>query len=216
VNAFIFDFDGVIVDSEFYWKTMGDEVFFPSLIPGWTKDDGAKMMGLGVKTGYELLQKDYGLTLSFDAYWAALDDCVGNIYTHKAAMLPGLEALLERLKQMKIPLGIASSSQRHWIDPTLKRLHIDHYFSAVCGANDVNERTKPLPDVYLLAAEKLGADPRSSVALEDSTNGLLAAKNAGMKCVCIRTGMNPEQDLTKADLLIKHYDELTNEVLGGL
>lgn len=215
-QAFLFDFDGVIVDSEHYWKTVADVEFFPSLIPGWTELDGAKMMGLGVKSGYALLTEQYGLALSFEEYWTALDRAVSDIYTNKAQMLPGLVPLIERLTALQLPLGIASSSQRHWIEPTLDRLGLHSYFSTVCAANDVNERTKPLPDVYLLAAERLGIDPVSCIALEDSKNGVAAAKNAGMVCLAIRTYMNPEQDVSQADRIVTHYDELTEAVLCNL
>lgn len=216
MNAFIFDFDGVIVDSERYWRTIGDEQFFPSLIPEWSKSDGAKMMGLGVKTGYKLLVEEYGLQMNFEEYREKLNKCVDDIYTNKAQPLPGLHSLIERLTSMHLPLGIASSSQRHWLEPTLVRLQLRHFFATVCGANDVDERTKPLPDVYLLAAKRLGVPPEECVALEDSKMGLTSAKNAGMKAIVIRTTMNPEQDLSQADREVRHYDELTEEVLRGL
>lgn len=216
MKAFIFDFDGVIVDSERYWRIIGDAQFFPSIIPGWSTADGAKMMGLGLKTGYKLLVDEYGLTMGFDEYWIELNRCVDDIYTHKAQPLPGLHDLIARLAAMHIPLGVASSSQRHWIEPTLKRLDLEQFFSAICGANDVNERTKPLPDVYLLAAERLGVSPQECVAMEDSKMGLSSAKNAGMKAIAIRTRMNPEQDLSQADMEITHYDQLMEEVLKNL
>lgn len=216
MEGFIFDFDGVIVDSERYWKTQGDDFFFPSIIPGWTKADGAKMMGLGVKSGYTLLTSDYKLDMSFDEYWEKLDQSVGNIYTNKCSLLPGVIELTDRLMKLGIPLGIASSSQRVWIEPTLERFNIRERFRAICAANDVDERTKPLPDVYLLAAERLGIAPEACVALEDSTNGLAAAKNAMMKCICIQTDMNVEQDLKRADMIVTHYEELTEEVLRRL
>jgi HAD superfamily hydrolase (TIGR01509 family) len=215
MKAFIFDFDGVIVDSESHWKVIGDEEFFPSIVPDWTKADGENMMGLGVQSGYRLLTEQYGLRMAFDEYWKRLDACVGDIYTNRCALLPGVLGLMDRLDALMKPLGIASSSQRHWIEPSLERFHIRQRFRAVCAANDVNERTKPLPDVYLLAAKRLEVDPQMCVALEDSTNGLKAAKAARMKAIAIRTYMNEEQDLSQADLLIKHYDELTTEVLSS-
>lgn len=211
MQAFIFDFDGVIVDSERHWRNI-DRTFFASLVPGWSEEvDGARMMGLGVKSGYALLQKEYNVQMPFDEYWAKLDAAVQNIYLNLAQMLPGLPEFLARLEAANVKIGIASSSQRPWIEATLDRLDLRKYFPVVCAANDVDERTKPLPDVYLLAAKQLGVDPRECTALEDSRNGVAAAKAAGMTCYAIRTDMNPEQKLEQADKIIKSFEEIVIE-----
>jgi HAD superfamily hydrolase (TIGR01509 family) len=218
MDALIFDFDGVMVDSEKHWKTVGDEVFFPSVVPGWTKADGERMMGLGIQNGFDLLTAEYGLELGFDAYKAKLDEAVGVIYSDMCQLLPGLIELLDRIDTLPKPMGIASSSQRKWIDPALDRFDLRKRFRTVCCANDLEDmsRTKPEPDLYEMAARRLEVDPQKCVALEDSMNGARSAKAARMKVIAIHTDMNEEQDLSIADLHIDHYEELTIEVLKNL
>ena len=207
-SAIIFDFDGVLVDSERYWDDI-DRTFFRELIPTWTTDDGDKLSGLGVKKAHEVLTRDYGLTLAFPEFFARLDTAVlKTIYGERTQLLPGAVEFLDLLTARNIPFGIASSSHRQWIDPTLKRLGIFDRFPVICTGDDVDDRTKPLPDVYLLAAKQLGVDPAKSMAIEDSKNGIRAAKAAGMTCIAIRTDMNVHQDLTEADAEVRSFDEM--------
>lgn len=213
MHAFIFDFDGVIVDSERHWKTVGDDDFFPSVVPGWTRADGERMMGLGVRAGYDFLVREYGLSLPFSDYERHLLSYVERVYSALAEPLPGLLALLERLENLPVPIGIASSSRRSWIETALQRLNLTSHFPIICTADDVGERTKPHPDLYLLAAERLGVSPHACIALEDSTNGIAAAKAAGMTCLAIRTDMNEHQDLSLADRVVGHLDEITLDFL---
>lgn len=214
-QAFIFDFDGVIVDSERHWRELGDKHFYPSLIHGWTMEDGAKMMGHGIKAGYERLVSIYGLQISYEEYTKRLDELTGEIYLSKLQLLPGLQDLIARITGLGMKIGIASSGNRPWIEDVLVRYELRELFPVVCASEDVNDRTKPNPDVYLLAAERLGVPPEECMALEDSSNGIAAAKDAGMVCLAIRTDMSALQDLTRADKIVEHYDELNEEVLKG-
>lgn len=215
-NAFVFDFDGVIVDSERHWKTLGDGVFFPSLVPGWTRKDGVRFMGYGVRDAYDVLCKDYGVTLSFAAYEERLNACVSQVYAALCVPLPGLEGLLTRLNAMDVAIGIASSSQPSWIATALRRLQLETWFPVIVTAADVGHRAKPAPDVYRRAAELLGVPARRCIAFEDSKNGILSAKAAGMTCIAIHTDMNIEQHLFEADKHVTHMDELTTDVLTTL
>ncbi|TSC79175.1 MAG: HAD-superfamily hydrolase [Candidatus Peregrinibacteria bacterium Gr01-1014_25] len=206
MKAFIFDFDGVIVDSERHWITLGDDVFFPSIVPGWTRADGARMMGLGVESSHEFLTREYGLRMPFSEFSRRLEECVDVVYGERAKPLPGLDVLLAYLARNNIPIGIASSSKRRWIEKALERLGLRHHFRTIRSGDDVGDRTKPHPDVYLLAAGDLGAEPATCVVIEDSTNGVAAAKAAGMTCIALRTDVNGEQDLSQADTLVTQLD----------
>ncbi len=215
-QAFIFDFDGVIVDSERQWRDKGDRIFYPSIIPGWTISDGAKMMGLGFRAGYDFLVRDYGLTMPFEEYERGLNALVDEFYITELHTMPGLQDLIDRVETLGLKKGIASSGSREWIHSVLKDKNLFHHFPIICSANDVGDRTKPNPDVYLLAAEKLGIDPAHCIALEDSCHGIKAAKAAGMTCIAIETDMSALQDLSQADMRVTHYDFLTEEVLKSL
>lgn len=212
-NAIIFDFDGVLVDSERYWDDI-DRTFFRELVPTWTTDDGDRMSGLGIKASHAFLTREYGVTIPFDEYFTRLDAAVlKTIYGERTQLLPGVVKFLDLLDVQKIPFAIASSSHRLWIDPTLKRLGIFERFQIICTGDDVDDRTKPLPDVYLLAAKKLGVDPTGSIAIEDSQNGIRAAKAAGMTCIALLTDMNVHQDISEADAVYRSFDEIRESVL---
>lgn len=215
-QAFIFDFDGVIVDSERLWRDIGDKEFYPSLVPGWTVEDGAKMMGHGIKAGFDRLVTLYGLQMEYEEYLRRVDELTDEIYMSRLELLPGIRELITRVTEIGMKIAIASSGNHDWIESVLVRKDLRETFSVICASEDVNDRTKPNPDVYLLAAERLGVSPAGCIALEDSFNGLTAAKTAGMVCLAIRTDMSALQDLSQADRIIAHYDELTEEVLRSL
>lgn len=217
-KAFLFDFDGIIVDSERHWRDIGDAKFYPSIIPGWTRADNAKMMGRSLQTGYEMLVKEYGLKMGIDEYMAKIHELTSDIYyMEKLQLLPGLSGLIDRVQSLNMIIGIGSSGSTPWIQNTLGRFSIAHHFPSITSSDDVAPgRAKPFPDIYLLAAERAGVQPEECIVLEDSTNGILAAKAAGMVCIALRSDMSVEQNLSKADMIVGHYDELTADVLGAL
>ncbi len=214
MNAFIFDFDGVIVDSERHWRALGDGELYPALIPGWTHADGARMMGKSIQAGYDLLVQEYGLQMPFEEYANRVHQLTNSIYYQsKLQLLPGLIDLIHRIEQLEWHIGIASSGSRAWITTILEKFQLTKHFPVIVDSADVHGHAKPLPDIYVLAAEKLHVDPTACIALEDSRNGVISAKAAGMYTIGVRTDMSVEQDLSQADRIVRHYDELTTEVL---
>lgn len=205
----------MIVDSERHWRAL-DEGFFPTIAPGFSEQHAAEMMGMNLEAGYEYLQLTFGLKMPHDEYRTLLMQKVHRVYNELASPLPGLEELLNRLDALPVPIGIGSSSERQWIDTCLTRLNLLPRFRSISTPADVGGKAKPHPDVYLHAAQMLGADPTKCIVIEDSRNGLLAAKGAGMRCICIQTDMNPHQELTDADALITSLDEVTEELLQQL
>lgn len=214
MNAFIFDFDGVIVDSELHWDKDAYDVY-RSFIPSFTREDDKNLKGRNIDDIYTMLVKDFGLTMSKSEYKGIIEDYASDMYEKRAQLLPGTMELIERLRQQSIPFGIASSGERQWVDLTLKRFDMTDTFEHIVMAADVGIG-KPDPAVYLEAARRLGADPSTCVAYEDSTNGLRSAKAAGMTCIAIKHEWGYQQDLSLADLVVASHDELTDEVLRSL
>jgi HAD superfamily hydrolase (TIGR01509 family) len=206
-QACVFDFDGTIVDSEKHWGQLGDERFFPSIVPGWTKDDGARTQGLGRGETYDLLVKEYGLQMPFSLFNATLESCVTCIYDDRCSLVPGMEEFLHTLNAYGIPCAIASASPRRWIDTALHRLGQHNRFHAICSWDDV-QKGKPDPEVFLLAADRLHVSPSRCMVLEDSAHGIAAAKAAGMHCIALATAMNTRQNLSLADRIITHPREI--------
>ena len=207
MNAVIFDMDGVIVDSELHWKNL-EGFFLSSLVSSWTDADQSRIIGVSMDHVYTLLVSEYGMQKSREQFLAQYQEMANEIYGKKVALLPGVEDLLTKLRQHHIPVALASSSPRSWINIVLCRFNLRASFQAVVSADDLNGEGKPSPAIYLFTASSLGVPPTQCIAIEDSKNGVLSAKNAGMFCIGLRNGFNEEQDISRADLIIHGFAEL--------
>lgn len=206
MDAVIFDMDGVIVDSELHWKTT-EGFFLQSLIPGWTTDDQDRIIGLGVLDLYTLLVETYHLQKTQDEFLAIYQEMANEIYGQKVSLIEGFSELLTALNANYIPVALASSSPTSWINIMLDRFRLHDSFQVVVSADELEGQSKPSPAIYLHTAQRLGILPEKCIAIEDSKNGVLSAKNAEMFCVGFRNGFNDEQDLSKADMIIHHFAE---------
>ena len=206
MDAIIFDMDGVIVDSEIHWKTT-EGFFLQSLIPGWSANDQDRIIGLGVLDLYTLLVDTYHLQKTQEEFLEIYQDMANEIYGQKVSLIEGFTELLTALNSDHIPVALASSSPTSWINIMLERFSLRNSFQAVVSADELKGQGKPSPAIYLLTATLLGVRPDRCVAIEDSKNGVLSAKNAEMFCVGFRNGFNDEQDLSQADMIIHHFAE---------
>ncbi|MBI4154217.1 HAD family phosphatase [Candidatus Woesearchaeota archaeon] len=136
---------------------------------------------------------------------------LGSEKTSCVKPLPGVE---EFLKKTTLPKAVASSSSMEEIVRTLAHTGIYKYFGTFASGYEV-ERGKPSPEVFLKAAERLGAKPEDCLVFEDSRNGVLAAKAAKMRCIAIPyKGAN--EDLSLADLVVKSFEDISEEMLSKL
>ncbi|MCC6433611.1 MAG: HAD-IA family hydrolase [Acidimicrobiales bacterium] len=117
-------------------------------------------------------------------------------------VLDGIAALIETAVEAGVPLAVASSSPRSWVEPHLEDLGLRHHFPVVRCRDDVVE-AKPSPELYLAACAGLGIDPGRSVAIEDSANGVTAANAAGMVSVAIPNRLTRFLDLSHAALVVE-------------
>jgi HAD superfamily hydrolase (TIGR01509 family) len=127
----------------------------------------------------------------------------------------GIRELVVELASAGIPAAIASSSSSGWIAHALERIGMERLFTAVVTGDDVARR-KPAPDVYREAARRLAVDPSRAVAIEDSAPGIAAARAAGMATVAIPHWLTEAHDLSGADLRVAHAGELTLAQLADL
>ncbi|HKV86601.1 MAG TPA: HAD-IA family hydrolase, partial [Candidatus Dormibacteraeota bacterium] len=127
-------------------------------------------------------------------------------------VLPGVVQRIDEARTMGLKLGVASSSTQEWVTGHLARLGILDRFDCVRCRDDV-AHAKPEPDLFLAAAACLGVEPGESIAVEDSPNGVAAAKRAGMKCVAIPNLITARLDLSQADLIL---DSLADMTVGQL
>jgi HAD superfamily hydrolase (TIGR01509 family) len=215
MDAVIFDMDGVIVDSEIHWKTT-EGYFLQSLIPTWSINDQDKILGLGVHDLYALLVSTYQLQITREQFLELYQEMANVIYGEKVSLIEGFTELLSVLHAKHIPVALASSSPGTWINIMLERFTLRESFQAVVSADELEGEGKPSPAIYLLTAKRLSVSPTRCIAIEDSKNGVLSAKNAGMYCIGFRNGFNDEQDLSRADMIIQHFAELDWQTLRQL
>lgn len=189
-GAVIFDLDGVLVDAEVWW----DEVrlaWAGQLGRSWTAADQAAVMGANSLGWARIMRQRLDLDLSPEQI---VDDIVGAMVqryaTHGAPLIPGAVAAVRRLAEAGVPIAVASSSHRLVIDAALDSLGIAGLFRVVVASDEV-AHGKPAPDVYLLAARELGVDPSSCLVVEDSLNGVLAARAAGMTVALVPNAAVP-------------------------
>jgi HAD superfamily hydrolase (TIGR01509 family) len=204
IGAFIFDMDGVIVDSELHWKSL-EGYFLQKLIPDWTVADQGRITGLSLDSLYALLSTEYGLRSPKEEFLKDYHVIAEGIYTSMVSLLPGFLDLLSHLHKKNIPVALASSSPKSWIKLVLDRFDLHGAFRVVISAEEVGGVGKPSPDIYLYTARKLGVEPEGCVVIEDSRNGVLSARNAGMYCIGFRNGFNEEQDLSAANIIIDGF-----------
>lgn len=214
-KAIIFDFDGVIVDSESHWESALAHLYHAH-VPGWTDEAFKRMKGMSVEREWEFLRKEFDIAFTAPEYAALLDEAVRDVYLERVAPMPGLVELLERLGRRNVPVGVATSSNRDWIMLAMRRFDLEKRFGAIVTSEDAPGRTKPAPDLYLLAAERLGVEPGRCVAMEDSSNGIAAAKAAGMRCIGLLGAWNTPEQLAQADERIESFDELDDDRLALL
>jgi len=208
ITTIIFDLDGVLIDSELYWQK--DEMpFLKKLIPTWNSKHERKIIGMNVDNLYQYLVSEFKMKVSKKEFLKGYDQLALAIYQKKTQLLPNSIDLLQRLNQEKYTIAMASSSPRHWIDWLLERIDISKFFTLIISAEDSGGKGKPSPEIYLYTAKKLKKNPKECLAIEDSHNGVLAAKNAGMRCIGIRNGFNDDQNLSRCDMIISDFKELT-------
>ncbi len=212
MDAVIFDMDGVIVDSEIHWKTT-EGYFLQSLIPTWSVNDQDRIIGLGVLDLYALLANTYHLQKTKEQFLEIYQEMANEIYGQKVSLMEGFTDLLSALNSKNIPIALASSSPASWINIMLDRFSLRDSFKVVVSADELAGQGKPSPAIYLLTAKRLGVRPDKCIAIEDSKNGVLSAKNAEMFCVGYRNGFNEEQDLSRADMIIHHFAEFDWKML---
>ena len=141
---------------------------------------------MGTKTGWADMIRDYGLSQPREHYSEIYREMILASYRANSEPLPGAVELVGALNRANVRIGVASSSILPWVEACLERLGLLRSFESITTGTDV-EQGKPAPDIYLLAAERLGVDPARCLAFEDAPAGILSAKAAGMECWAVRT-----------------------------
>jgi HAD superfamily hydrolase (TIGR01509 family) len=218
LGAVVFDFDGLIIDSEWAIFETARGAF---TVHGHdlTVEAWATIVGLGDdddELAWATLTRAMGIEGFDNAVFSATYADQDRSNRDSLPLLPGIEVLVDSLVAAGVPIGVASSSSLEWLDRHLGRLGIRPRFGAVIGADLVGGVGKPAPDVYLRACADLGAQPARAVALEDSAHGVASAKAAGMTAVAVPSRITRFNDLTQADLVVDSVADLNLTLLDEL
>jgi HAD superfamily hydrolase (TIGR01509 family) len=211
IRALIFDFDGLILDTEGPIHRSWQEVYAAHDVAlpfeMWVKTVGSSNQAFRPQ---QYLEEQIGHELSRAALDRRIERRVELVLAQP--ILPGVADLVEAARAAGMKLGVASSSSTDWVSGHLERLGIRNMFGCLCCRDDV-ENVKPEPDLYLAALACLGVAAADAVAIEDSPNGITAAKRAGLRCVAVPNPITAGLDLSQADLRV---DSLAGVTLSEL
>jgi HAD superfamily hydrolase (TIGR01509 family) len=214
IEAVVFDLDGILVQSEELWDEARRSL---AADHGISWPDGATdaMMGMSSKEWSRYVHDEVGVPDSPEEINRKVLERLLERYRTDLPWIDGAQEAVRRIGAA-YPLGLATSSNREIIDIVVEVGGFEDLLAVTVSSEEV-ERGKPAPDVYLEVVRRMGVDPSRCAAIEDSTNGLLAAANAGMRVIAIPNDAHPpaEKGLAVADVVLDSISELTPEVVGG-
>lgn len=210
LKALIFDFDGLILDTEtpevIVWQKIYKDYGFELPVHEWEKTVG----GYGISTfdaaeHLALLSGGRVDSVSLNLRYRRESDAL----IHASPILPGVMDLIHSAKSSGLKVAIGSSSPHSWVDSHTNRLGIYDLFDFIVCQDDVEKgKTKPYPDIYLKALEKLQVKSNEAVVFEDSPNGVLASQRAGIFVVAVPNGLTKQMNV-QGDLTVSSLAELT-------
>lgn len=208
IKAVIFDMDGVLVDSEpIYFEV--ERSSFAHFGAPMTEEEHHTYVGVTLESMWRQVMDRHQLTCTLEeALSYHRKNVMQTITSHEGLVaIDGLERWLDWLQEKGIPIAVASSSPRSLIDLIMEKTGLDRYFDIRISGEEVPQG-KPAPDIFLHATELLGQAPAHCIVIEDSRNGVHAAKSAGMRCIGLHNPGSGQQDLSRADHCIFSYDDL--------
>jgi beta-phosphoglucomutase len=213
MEGFIFDLDGVIVDTAKYhylaWKQLADHLDIP-----FTIQDNEKFKGVSRKRCLELLLEMGGLRVSQNQFESWLEEKNADYLKYIATMdaseiLPDVSRVLDFLKGRNVPMALGSASKN--AVPILEKVGLTDYFNTVVDGTQV-VKAKPDPEVFLIAASRLDLPPGACVVIEDAQAGIAAANTAGMYSL----GIGEAEVLSEADAVFRDFTEIKTSFLEEL
>ncbi len=212
-KGFIFDLDGVIVDTAGFhylaWRNLANELGFE-----FSEKQNENFKGVSRVRSLELLLEIGGMTATQDDKdtWLKTknEEYLGYIDNMtEDDILPGVRPVLDYLKEKKVPLALGSASKN--AKPILKRVNLFDTFDSIVDGNDVH-KAKPDPEVFLIGAQKLNVDQENAIVFEDSIAGVQAANIAGM----VSVGIGEKDVLHEAQYIFKDFTEIDTKFLDKL
>ncbi|ERM92035.1 phosphatase [Caldanaerobacter subterraneus subsp. yonseiensis KB-1] len=216
IKAVIFDMDGVMIDSEPVHLRLERELF-RELGVEITEEEHMTFVGSSSYYMWEKIKERFNLKESVEELVRRdrkryLDHVLS---TGEIIPVPGIQELVKKLFEREYKLAVASSSPIDVIELVVQKLNLKNFFDMLVSGDYV-KRSKPYPDIFLYTAEKLRVKPEECVVIEDSYNGVHAAKSAGMKVIGLVNPNSGNQDLSEADFIVKNLGDEVVEIISGL
>ncbi|MBS6195343.1 MAG: HAD family phosphatase [Clostridiales bacterium] len=212
IKAVLFDLDGTLVDSMWMWKDIDSEYLGRrgyEVPPELQRD----IEGMSLTETAVYFKNRFHLEESLETIKQEWMDMARDKYMYQVPLKPGAREFLEVLRERGIRTGIASANGIELVHAVLKANGVDGHLDSVHTCCEVS-KGKPHPDIYLLVAERLGADPEECLVMEDIPMGILAGKRAGMKVCAVEDAFSLNQSEEKrrlADYYIKDYYDILEE-----
>jgi HAD superfamily hydrolase (TIGR01509 family) len=203
----IFDLDGLLVDSEPLQVLSFRKVMEEHGID-LTDEDFEAMVGFHTRDNFRYVREKYGLERSVESLLSAKDAAYRDIITAQMRTCRGADELVAALHARGVPMAVASSSPRRDVLLSLDTVRLTRFFTVIATADDVRE-TKPAPDLYLLAQQRIGVPARRCVAFEDAGPGLQAALAAGLLCIAVPHRFTAKHDFSRAARVLDSLSQIS-------
>ncbi len=206
-KAFIFDMDGVIVNSETIWKKR-EQKFLSALMGQLIYDSIQEAIPGSTVQSIFNTARSFGFRMDKKEFLRKYNRQAQLIYT-EAEITTGLEQLLEKLMLSNFRIGLVTGSRMNWVKKVLAKIpnrSVFDYILALAERDDL--RSKPYPDGYLEAMQQLGSSPDTTIVLEDSSKGVEAAKTSGAYTICLRQYLSADRVSPNADMYVDSLQNL--------
>lgn len=204
----IFDMDGVLVNSEpIHFEC--EKRTFKSLSIDVDSTQQEVYVGMSQIEMWRSIKIKYGVNLSIEELISLHYESLYKAFLQNETLRPidGVDNLINMAKNCNFKLAVASSSPKKLIEIILKKIGLINDFNIIVSGEEVR-KGKPHPDIFLKTCKDMGVSPKSAIVIEDSRNGVLAAKSGGITCVGYHNPCSGKQDLSEADICISNYKEI--------
>ena len=205
IQAIAFDMDGLLLNTEHLYDVVINDLL-STRGQSFTRETKLAMMGRGAQPALKILKERHNLTDDWTSLAQEIESRLIRILPDKLGLMPGVQILLDKIKQCDRPAVVVTSSPRSFAVTALRQVDILERFEFLVCGEDV-ERGKPAPDIYLRAAEKLGLPPHQILALEDSHTGSRAAVAAGFHTIAVPGEHSADQDFSHVVFVAQRIDD---------